>query len=137
MRNTYDMKTMACPPKYLQMGTFYKYYTGEKVAPCLTIVIGGNHEASSHLRELYFGGWLAPRIYFLGYSGCITVKKGDMSLKVGGISGIYSQPSFNNSNPKYFYHLGYMENYPFDDRGKYSVYHQKQIDILKWLLYSP
>lgn len=79
------------------MGTFYKYYTGEKVAPCLTIVIGGNHEASSHLRELYFGGWLAPRIYFLGYSGCITVKKGDMSLKVGGISGIYSQPSFNNS----------------------------------------
>lgn len=30
-----------------------------------------------------------------------------------------------------------MENYPFDDRGKYSVYHQKQIDILKWLLYSP
>ena len=103
MRNTYDMKTMACPPKYLQMGTFYKYYTGEKVAPCLTIVIGGNHEASSHLRELYFGGWLAPRIYFLGYSGCITVKKGDMSLKVGGISGIYSQPSFNNSNSSNIY----------------------------------
>ena len=76
MRNEYDMNTMACPPKYLTMGTFHKYYNGLETAPCLTIVIGGNHEASSHMRELYFGGWLAPNIYFLGYSGCIVIEKG-------------------------------------------------------------
>ena len=29
-----------------------RYYAGEKVAPVLTIVIGGNHEASNYLWEL-------------------------------------------------------------------------------------
>lgn len=47
------MYNMACPPKYLNMGSFHKYYTGEKKVPCLTIIIGGNHEASNYLRELY------------------------------------------------------------------------------------
>ena len=37
---------MAVPPKYRQMQTFYKYYSGEKKAPVLTVFIGGNHEAS-------------------------------------------------------------------------------------------
>ena len=31
-------------------GTFHKYYTGELVAPVLTLFIGGNHEASSSLQ---------------------------------------------------------------------------------------
>ena len=43
---------MAVPPKYREMGTFYKYYSGEKKAPILTLFIGGNHEASNHLWEL-------------------------------------------------------------------------------------
>lgn len=30
-----------------------RYYIGEKVAPLLTIVIGGNHEASNYLWELW------------------------------------------------------------------------------------
>ncbi|CAN0556655.1 unnamed protein product, partial [Ectocarpus sp. 8 AP-2014] len=34
-------------------GTFHKYYSGELVAPVLTIFIGGNHEASSYLQVLY------------------------------------------------------------------------------------
>ena len=34
------------------MNTFYKYYSGEKIAPVTTLFIGGNHEASSHLWEL-------------------------------------------------------------------------------------
>jgi lariat debranching enzyme len=43
---------MAVPPKYRHIQTFYKYYSGEKTAPMLTIFIGGNHEASNHLWEL-------------------------------------------------------------------------------------
>ena len=44
---------MACPAKYRHMGDFKDYYDGTFVAPVLTIFIGGNHEASNHLRELY------------------------------------------------------------------------------------
>lgn len=34
--------------------------------------IGGNHEASNHLQELPYGGWVAPNIYYLGKvpAGC-------------------------------------------------------------------
>ncbi|XP_024272154.1 lariat debranching enzyme isoform X2 [Oncorhynchus tshawytscha] len=67
VRNEGDMKCMAVPQKYRQMQTFYKYYSGEKKAPVLTIFIGGNHEASNHLQELPYGGWVAPNIYYMGH----------------------------------------------------------------------
>lgn len=35
-----------------------RYYSGEKKAPVLTVFIGGNHEASNHLQELPYGGWV-------------------------------------------------------------------------------
>lgn len=44
---------MAVPDKFKEMGTFYKYYIGEALAPMPTIIIGGNHEASNFLQELY------------------------------------------------------------------------------------
>lgn len=44
----------------------FRYYSGEKKAPVLTLVIGGNHEASNHMQELPYGGWLAPNIYYFG-----------------------------------------------------------------------
>jgi lariat debranching enzyme len=83
------------------MGDFYKYYTGELVAPILTVCVGGNHEAVGYLHELRYGGWLAPNIYFLGSSGVVKVG----NLRVGGISGIF--------NPRN-YDAGY-ENPPFND----------------------
>ena len=55
-RNLADLKCMAVPDKFKEMGTFYKYYSGELKAPILTFVIGGNHEASNHMQELPFGG---------------------------------------------------------------------------------
>nr|XP_033800416.1 lariat debranching enzyme isoform X2 [Geotrypetes seraphini] len=70
VRNEADMKCMAVPLKYRQIQTFYKYYSGEKKAPVLTIFIGGNHEASNHLQELPYGGWVAPNIYYLGHFEC-------------------------------------------------------------------
>ena len=36
----------------------YRYYTGQKIAPILTIVIGGNHEASNYMWELYVEAFL-------------------------------------------------------------------------------
>ena len=46
-----------------------RYYTGEKVAPLLTVVIGGNHEASNYLWEL----WATLRIFFVGVSHCSMI----------------------------------------------------------------
>ena len=47
------MSNMACPDKYKKLGDFYKYYSGQVKAPVLTIFIGGNHEASNYLSELF------------------------------------------------------------------------------------
>ena len=34
------------------MGGCLRYYSGQKKAPVLTIVVGGNHEASNYFWEL-------------------------------------------------------------------------------------
>lgn len=81
-------------PKYKQAavdGDFVKYFTGSKVAPILTIFVGGNHEASNYLQELYYGGWVAPNIYYLGKSGAVVYK--DM-LRIAGLSGIYNKRDY-------------------------------------------
>lgn len=53
IRNSGDLACLNVPKKFLKMGDFPKYYSGERVAKYLTIVIGGNHEASNYLSELY------------------------------------------------------------------------------------
>ena len=82
VRNLDDLECMSVPNKYKELGTFYKYYSGEAVAPYPTLFIGGNHEASNYLWELYYGGWVCPNIYYLGHSGVINF--GD--LRIGGLS---------------------------------------------------
>lgn len=72
------------------MNTFYKYYSGEKQAPVLTIFVGGNHEAYNHLREIPYGGWVAPNIYYLGSSGVVNFR----GLRIAGYSGIYSEEHY-------------------------------------------
>ena len=94
IRNAYDLDTMVAPNKYKKMEDFWRYYSGEKVAPRLTIFIGGNHEAVAHSRELYYGGWAAPNIYFLGYSGLIDVG----GVKIAGFSGIYKSEFFKSGH---------------------------------------
>eukprot|EP00742_Colponemidia_sp_Colp-10_P005924 GILJ01006335.1.p1 GENE.GILJ01006335.1~~GILJ01006335.1.p1 ORF type:complete len:450 (-),score=58.43 GILJ01006335.1:16-1338(-) len=118
MRNESDMECLACPPKYRAMKDFYQYYTGEKVAPVLTIFIGGNHEASNYLRELYYGGWVAPNIYFLGYSGVVQVG----GVRIAGLSGIYKPHD---------YRKGHHEVPPYTDKTMRSAYHVREYEVFK------
>lgn len=53
IRDEMDMSSMICPEKYRVYGDFIDYYEKRKRAPLLTVFIGGNHEASTHLWELY------------------------------------------------------------------------------------
>lgn len=93
-----------------------------KVAPILTLFVGGNHEASNLLRDLYYGGWVAENIYYLGASGFVQVMKGDQSIRVGGISGI---------DKHYDFLKGYCERWPYVDdyNGLRSIYHIRQFDV--------
>ncbi|KAL9700669.1 hypothetical protein quinque_004110 [Culex quinquefasciatus] len=123
-RNLEDLQCMAVPKKHLDICTFYKYYSGEKVAPVLTIFIGGNHEASNYLQELPYGGWVAPNIYYLGYAGVVNVK----GVRIGGISGIYKGHD---------YLKGRFEFSPFNESTKRSVYHIRQLDVFRLKQLSP
>lgn len=117
-RNVTDLQTMAVPRKYMDMCTFYKYYSGEKVAPILTIFIGGNHEASNYLQELPYGGWVAPNIYYLGYAGVVNVN----GIRIAGISGIYKGHDFLK---------GHHEFPPYTDKTCRSVYHVRQLEVFR------
>ncbi|XP_017478480.1 PREDICTED: lariat debranching enzyme [Rhagoletis zephyria] len=117
-RNLDDLQTMAVPPKYLDMCSFYKYYSGELVAPILTIFIGGNHEASNHLQELPYGGWVAPNIYYLGYAGVVKVN----GIRIAGLSGIYKGHD---------YLRGRFEFAPYTDTTRTSVYHVRQLEVFR------
>jgi len=117
-RNLSDLKCMACPDKYKDMCSFYKYYSGEAIAPVLTIFIGGNHEASNYLQELAYGGWVAPNIYYLGYAGVVNVN----GVRIGGLSGIYKG---------FDYLHGHHEKPPYDDNSMRSVYHIRNVDVFR------
>jgi len=116
VRNKADLEAMAVPDKYKHLKTFHQYYYGQKAAPVLTIFIGGNHEASNHLQELPYGGWVAPNIYYLGYAGCVTFG----GLAISGISGIYKQYDFPS---------GRVEKVPYDEKSLRTVFHVKRLDM--------
>ncbi|KAK0182248.1 hypothetical protein PV327_000406 [Microctonus hyperodae] len=117
-RNNVDLSCMAVPDKYKNMCSFYKYYSGEKTAPVLTIFIGGNHEASNYLQELPYGGWVAPNIYYMGYANVITIG----GIRIAGISGIYNS-----------HHLlrGHFEQPPYNTSSMRSVYHIRNLEIFR------
>lgn len=117
-RNLSDLKCMAVSDKYKDMRTFYKYYSGEKVAPVLTIFIGGNHEASNYLQELPYGGWVAPNIYYLGYASVITIG----GIRIAGLSGIYKS---------HHWMQGHYEKPPYTENTIRSVYHIRNLEIFR------
>lgn len=102
------------------MGDFHRYYSGEKQAPVLTLVIGGNHEASNYLSELYHGGWLAPNIYYLGATNVLRYGP----LRIAGISGIYNHADYRRPH---------HERLPYDKNEIHSIYHVRECDIFKLL----
>ncbi|KAB2627964.1 lariat debranching enzyme-like [Pyrus ussuriensis x Pyrus communis] len=96
VRNERDLDSLNVPRKFRSMNTFWKYYSGEAVAP-YPIFIGGNHEASNYSWELYYGGWAAPNIYFLVFAG--VVKFGNLRI------GHFERPPYNGHTIRSVYHV--------------------------------
>lgn len=111
---------MACPVKYREIGDFHAYYSGLKKAPYLTIFVGGNHEASSHLWELYYGGWVAPNMYYMGAANLVRLG----GVRIAGMSGIWKGYSYNKSH---------YERLPYNQDDVRSIYHVREYDIRKLL----
>lgn len=124
IRNSYDLETIVTPNKYRKYVDFWAYYAGHKVAPKLTIFIGGNHEAIAHSRELYYGGWAAPNIYFLGYSGVVNLG----GVRIGGFSGIY--------DPKFF-KIGHFELTPYSKNQLCSAMYVRLFELWKLAHLTP
>ncbi|CAB0030540.1 unnamed protein product [Trichogramma brassicae] len=111
VRNKQDLRCMA-------------YYSGEAVAPVLTIFIGGNHEASNYLQELPYGGWVAPNIYYLGYASVINIA----GVRIGGISGIYNkQDAYRNQS----YMKGHYEYPPYNQATMRSAYYTRRLEVFR------
>jgi lariat debranching enzyme len=118
IRNIADFHSLAVPQKYRALGSFFRYYSGEKRAPIPTIFVGGNHEASQALQELYYGGWVAPNIYYLGAAGVVNFN----GVRIAGISGIYKSHD---------YPMGRFERPPYDHSSLRSVYHVRSLDVYR------
>ncbi|GAQ88917.1 hypothetical protein KFL_004690090 [Klebsormidium nitens] len=118
VRNEQDLESLACPPKFRAMNTFWKYYSGAEKVPIPTVFVGGNHEASNYLWELYYGGWAAPDIFFLGFAGVVTFG----GIRIGGLSGIFKHHDFRT---------GHYERPPYNPSDMKSVYHVREYEVHK------
>ncbi|KAI5926005.1 lariat debranching enzyme, C-terminal domain-containing protein [Camillea tinctor] len=120
-RNGADLSVMAVPAKYRQLGDYHAYYSGSKKAPYLTLFVGGNHEAAAHMAELYYGGWVAHNIYYMGAANVLRLGP----LRIAGMSGIWKE---------HYYHTTHEERLPFRFRDVRSFYAVREEDVRKLLL---
>ncbi|KAF7186456.1 Lariat debranching enzyme [Pseudocercospora fuligena] len=120
VRNAFDLNTISMPAKYRSMCDFHEYYSGQRLAPYLTIFVGGNHEASSYLTELYYGGWVGPNIYYMGAANVLRLGP----LRIAGLSGIWK--GFDYRKP-------HFERLPYNESDLKSVYHVRELDVRKLL----
>ena len=118
IRNEADFESMAVPAKFRAIESFWRYYAGAKVAPWPTVIIGGNHEASNYMLELFHGGWVAPNIYYLGMAGVVRFG----GLRIGGISGIWKSHD---------YRKGHFERPPYDRSTIRSAYHVRELQVFQ------
>jgi lariat debranching enzyme len=123
IRTHEELETLACPPVYRHMKDFHKYWKGERIPRCLTLFVGGNHEAPGHLREMYFGGFASKDIFYFGTSGVFNIN----GLRVVGLSGIYKSHDFDKP---------IFEAPPYTEDTKRSAYHVRRHDIEKLKLIS-
>lgn len=84
IQNSVDATHISVPAKYEEAEDLHEYYSGQRVAPFLTIFCGGNHEATNTVRTLR---WMScPKQFPLRRSRrvCLGLTRCDMSIITGG-----------------------------------------------------
>ncbi|KAG9569138.1 DBR1-domain-containing protein, partial [Aureobasidium melanogenum] len=120
VRNAHDLQCVSMPAKYREMHDFHEYYSGARKAPYLTTFVGGNHEAANYLFELYYGGWVAPNIYYMGAANVLKLGP----LRIAGMSGIWKG---------FDYKKQHHERLPYNEGDVKSIYHVRELDVRKLL----
>lgn len=118
VRDEEDLEQIPRDPEYKSMRDFHKYYKGEKLAPVTTIFVGGRNEPPNYLRELYYGGWVAPRIYYLGCAGVVQCG----NIRIAGLSGVFKPQD---------YFRGHYEIPPFTDTTRMTALNMRECDVAR------
>lgn len=86
----------------------------------MMFAVGGNHEAANHLWELYYGGWAAPNIMYMGAAGVVNFG----GLRIAGLTGIYKANHYT---------CGHFESPPYDNNTVRSAYHVRDLEVYRLL----
>ncbi|GAV53169.1 hypothetical protein ZYGR_0AI04520 [Zygosaccharomyces rouxii] len=122
IRNENDLVSLSVPSKYQRMGDFHHYYDDDEFKPpCMTVFIGGNHESMRHLMLLPHGGFVAPNIYYMGYSNVIWYR----GARIAGLSGIWKRWDYERQRPSW----KELENSNQWSRKVKELYHIRSDDV--------
>lgn len=122
IRNENDLVSLSVPPKYQKMGDFHQYYNDDEFKPpCMTFFIGGNHESMRHLMLLPHGGFVAPNIYYMGYSNVLWYR----GARIAGLSGIWKKWDYERRRPSW----QELEKSNEWSREVKKLYHVKRDDV--------
>ena len=104
-------------------------------------MIGGNHEASNYMRELYYGGWVAENIYYLGTAGVIdvvarTTRPGGEGAAPASEAEVFTIGGVSGIEKSWDYQRGLYELPPFDHHTVKSIYHYRQYETEKFKLFK-
>ncbi|XXQ35269.1 Lariat debranching enzyme C-terminal domain-containing protein [Plasmodiophora brassicae] len=122
-RNASDLTQVVMPDRYQSRHSFYKYYTRELMAPTNVLFIGGEQEAYNFLMEMYFGGWVAPRVFYMGHAGCVQYG----GLRIAGISGVFDERHYES---------GYFESYPLVNDDIETATYTRRMEMQKLMSLS-
>ena len=134
--------------------TVHRYYTGAKVAPVLTLVIGGNHEASNYMWELYVSrlSLVVSRVYSSQVSRWLALSEyillGERWLRPGkrcSYRGHVWYIQQTSLSPRYQPHhvstsawlnppLGFHEKMPYSYGSMRSIYHIREYNFRRLAL---
>lgn len=116
IRNEDDLTYYFAPKKYHKISEIADYCNGRAKVPILTVFIGGNHEAWGVLADKHQGGYICPKVRYLGRSGTITLN----GVTIGGLTGIFSPKKYKtrlSAKPEYDWQY-YREEDVENLRGK-------------------
>lgn len=90
-----DFAHYYAPVKYHHVSEIAEYCKGLQKAPFFTVFIGGNHEAWGVLQKHNNGGFICPRVYYMGRSNVIDIQ----GVSIGGLTGVFGREHYHKPLP--------------------------------------